>query len=377
MDAPERDPRPDLSAPEEAPGVPEARAEASEDPAPPDDGRAARVDRARAAGFDVLLFLLDRLLPGAAEVGGDAAPGVEAIRFRHDPSLAFSPGEVVRVEEQALPPDPTDFTDRTRLRWEVTTAFLGLTGATSPLPHYLTEEVVQHDPEDRRSRDFLDLFHHRMLSFLARGFLKYDAAAAHLSDCSDPWSRRLLAWIGEDLEGAPGLLPLAERACLLRGAPLLAERALTADGLEALLADALAGTLEGDARIAVEQFVGSWGPIPPGDRTRLGVNASTLGQSVVLGRQVFDPVAGVAAVVGPLDAAGYQRFAVERESTDRLREVMRILTRGAVHCEVVLLLAPEAAPPARVGAAGARLGVDAWLGKQGRAARMRVGAAAS
>lgn len=359
MDAPERDARPDLIAPEE-PGPAGAAA------AP-----AARLERARAHGFVPLLMLLDRLRPGAADVGGEAAPELEAVRFRHDPSLAFSTSDVAAVQERVLPPDPTDFTDRPRSRWDVTTTFLGLTGAVSPLPSFVSEEILQRDADDGRNRDFLDLFHHRVLSFLARGWLKYDPAASHLSDFSDPWSRRLLAWIGEDVQDRGEDPSPSAPWLLLRAGPLLAERALTADGLQALLEDSLGEALEGEARIAVEQFTGSWVPIPEEDRTRLGVSASALGQSTVLGRQVLDPASGVAVVVGPLDRGGYRRFALEREARDRLQRAMATLTRGALRWHLILRLTPEAAPPARLGAAGSRLGVDAWLGKQGGEARLR------
>jgi type VI secretion system protein ImpH len=366
------------------PSAPEAGAD--DGPSAADQERAGRLEVARRRGFSSLLLLLDRLVPGSLEVGGEAAPDAEQVRFRHDPSLAFSSSDVVALAERRLGNDPTAVADGPRRRWEVTTSFLGITGTVSPLPPYIQEEVVQEDPGDQRSRAFLDLFHHRALSFLARGQLKYDPAAAHLSDAADPWSSRLLAWLGVDephaaegragaaAEGAggaePGLSRREARFLPLRAAALLAERALTVDGLEAILNEVMRDALADGARVAVEQFVGVWLPIPEADRTRLGISASALGRSVVLGRQVFDRSSRVAVVVGPLDRRGYERFVVEASARERLRSAITSVSGGDLVYDLVLSLPPGAAPPARLGAAGSRLGVDAWLGRQGEAARL-------
>lgn len=339
-------------------------------PSPLTDAERARIEAARRRGLHPLVVLLERLRPGSAEVGGAASPGEERLRFRHDPSLAFGPSEVVRVDERTLPPDPSDFTAAPQRVLEVVTAFLGVTGTVSPLPQYVAEEVAQEDADAPRQRDFLDLFHHRVLSLLARGLQKHDPAASSRSDQTDSWSVRLLALLGVDVAARA---PDAPAWQLLRAAPLLAERALTAGALEAILTDALAGELGPRARVEVEQFVGTWVEIAAADRTRLGAQASRLGQDVVLGGRVFDRAGKVAIVVGPLDGAGYARFAVSPDAVEKLSTLTRALTGGALAFDVVLALEPDAAPPLRLsGIAGSRLGRDAWLGRQGVPTRLRA-----
>ncbi len=345
---------------------------------------ASRIEAARRQGFLPLLVLLDRLSPGAADVGGEVGAASEQVRFRHDPALSFTPGDVSRVEERMLPPDPMDFTSRSRRRWEIVTTFLGLTGTVSPLPQYVSEEIVQQPPDEQANRDFLDLFHHRALSLLARGLLELDPSATYLCDQGDPWSTRLLALLGVDPatrlgpSGEPPAVPPgvgeeAARWLMLRAAPLLAERAPTAAGLEAILRDALHDELEG-APLAIEQFVGVRVPIAEPDRTRLGVQANTLGRDAVLGHTVLDRTGTVGVVVGPVGRAGYLRFAVERTASRKLRATLELAGRGELSCLVELLLEPEAAPPLRLAAAdGSRLGRDAWLGGQKRAARVPLG----
>src|SRR4051794_11855555 len=89
--------------------------------------------QAERLGFFVLVGLLERLTPGAARVGELGPPADEAIRFRHDATLAFSPRDVSRVQ-WVEPRGAGELFTRPPPVAEVTAAFLGLTGAVSPLP---------------------------------------------------------------------------------------------------------------------------------------------------------------------------------------------------------------------------------------------------
>jgi type VI secretion system protein ImpH len=336
-----------------------------------------RLEAARRHGFAALMLLVERLRAADPDPGGAAAPHEEPVRFRHDPALGFATADVAQVRYVTLPPDPHELARRTVL--EITTTFLGLTGTVSPLPGYVAEdvaqEVAQAQEERPRQREFLDLFHHRILSLFRRAAAAHDPSAGYRTDQSDAWSRRILALAGKDAAG--GELPADVPAWfLLRCAPLLAERQVTAAALEAALEDDLRDAL-GDARVELEQLVGTWVPLAPEDRTRLGVAAAELGRSAVLGARVFDRAGKFRVVIGPLDRAGYGRFADGALAARASRIVCALAGRALEH-EVVLRLAPEAAPPPSLSAAGAfRVGRNAWLGRQGAEARVRVGAEAA
>ncbi len=335
-------------------------------PDAPLDQRARLVEEARRCGFFPLVQLLERLT-GGAPVGTSASPSGDRIRFRHDPALAFSTADVVAVRETALPPEPSDAEGSPRRGFEVTTSFLGLTGGVTPLPLYLAEEVCQEDPDAPLLGAFLDLFHHRLLSFLYRARAKYDVPAGWRSDLSDPWSPRLLALLGIDAsqESAPGA---PARWWLLRLAPLLAEGAVTAHALEAALTDALAPDL-GGARVAVEPFAGTWADISRDDRNRLGQRSCRLGLDLVLGRRVFDVAGRFRVLIGPLSSEGYRRFAAG-EPVGRAEGVIGALVSEPIEHEIVLWLAEDAAPALALGAS--RLGKDSWLGGQRRQMRIRA-----
>jgi len=331
---------------------------------------AAKIDEARRQGFYPLVLLLERLA-GGPPVGSASDPALERVRFRHDPSLTFSTGDVAAVRELSLPPEPGDPEGAPRRGFEVVTTFLGLTGSVSPLPQYLVEEVAQEDPDFPRMRGFLDLFHDRMLALLYRGRARRDFANGWRADAADPWSPRLLSLLGIDTASAEALpaLPVWQ---ILRLAPLLAERTMTAAGLAAAIEDALEEEL-GGARVAVEPFVGAWVPVAPDQLTRLGRQAGRLGQDCLVGQRVLDVAGRFRVRIGPLSSVQYRRFA-GGEPVRRVEELVSALVSEPLEHEIVLWLAEDAAPALQLGVS--RLGKDAWLGGQIREAQIRARSAA-
>lgn len=324
---------------------------------------ALRLEAARRRGAYPLLLLAERLLGRGSALGTDAACHEERIRLRHDPSLAFSTGEVSGLRVRPLALDAQDPPGTPRAALEITTAFLGLSGSISPLPSYLAEEIAQEDEEAPRRRDFLDVFHHRFISLYYRARARSDHPNGYRSDQSDPWSTRILALLGRDAE--PGI----ERWRLLRWAPLLAERNLTPAALAAIIADVLEEDL-GSVGVDIEPLVGAWAEIDPRDRNRLGRACSTLGQDLVLGRRILDRAGKFRIVVGPLSREDLVHAQERKEALRRVAAVVGELCPPSVEVELWLWLTKDAAPHLVLGKA--RLGRDTWLGGQVRETRLRV-----
>jgi type VI secretion system protein ImpH len=313
------------------------------------------LEAARRRGAYPLLVVLERLLGGDAGIGTAATVDEERIQLRHDPKLAFRPGEVSAVRVRDV--------NRDRPVIEITTAFLGLTGAASPLPPYLAEEIAQEDEEAPLRRDFLDLFHHRFVSLFYRARARSDYANGYRSDQSDAWSRRVLALLGRDRP------PRVEAWRVLRWAPILAQRNVTPAAVEAAVADVLAEEL-GEVGVSVEPFVGTWAPIDPDDENRLGRARSTLGRDLLVGRRILDRSSRFRLVVGPLGREMLLRIRGNERLLRRVADAVAELCAATLEFELVLWLTPEAAPHLELGAA--RLGRDSWLGGQVRETRLRV-----
>jgi type VI secretion system protein ImpH len=316
---------------------------------------------ARATRYDffVAVGMLERLTPSAVRVGGDGPYSGESIRFRHDPSLSFSAGEIARIAYVPAPSSIDDtWTDR-RHRYEVTTCFLGVTGGVTPLPMYLAEEILQSPEHHTVERDFLDVFHHRLISLLYRIGVKYDFTREHRNDLSDPWTRRVLALAGFDVDGGyrPRYVPLWR---LVRLAPLFAVAVRSARALEVALADVCGDALDG-ATVRLQQFEGGWSPLDPGQRMALGRDNHALGRSAVLGVRCFHRGGRAVIQLGPL-RENFRRFLVDGDMYPVVCELVALLTTEPIDFELDLVLAEQARPPFLLGTrSGARLGVDSWL----------------
>ena len=308
-------------------------------------------------GFRTLVSLLERLTPDAARVGEAGPVTSETILFRHDPALTFNSSDVTHLDFRAQR-DPRSLDPEEGPLFEVTTSFLGLTGAATPLPHYLAEEVAQEQKESAPQRQFLDLFHHRLLSLLYRALSKYSVAAETHHEGEDAWTHRLLALGGIDTyDGHTRALPASS---ILRLLPLLALRSRTAAGLELALNDVLGPALEG-AEVTVRQFVGEWVDIE--ERLRLGIVSHQLGRSAVLGAKVFDRGGKMTLCIGPLNAATYRRLLPAGDLLPWVAEVVGLFGWDPLSYDLELTLAVGAAPELRIShLPKVALGRDSWLG---------------
>lgn len=322
--------------------------------------------------FVPLVGLLERLTAGAVRVGGDGPPTEEAIRFRHDPALVFSAGDVSHVK---LVPRVSEWgAERHGPRhvFEVVTTFLGLTGASSPLPGYLVEEIAQEDPDRPLKREFLDLFHHRLVSLLYRALSRYllEGEATRAGD--DVWSRRVLALAGLDTyERGPQVgLSVAQ---LLRLAPLLATRARTGRTLELALEDVLRDAL-GEARVTVRQFAGSWVDVETEQRMMLGRINSHLGRSSMLGGRLFDRAGKFIIGISPLDGTTYHRLLPEGDLSPLVREVVTLVVRDPLECAMELGVREDVLGAFQITQKNtARLGRNTYLGgRRGAVPRLRT-----
>lgn len=113
----------------------------------------------------------------------------------------------------------------------MTTTFLGLYGTTSPLPPFYTEDLIAQEEGEEVVRSFLDLFHHRLLSLFYRSWVKYRYHIQFEPSGEDPFSQRMLAFLGlgaKEVAEKTGL-PVSR---LLRYAGLFSQRPRSASALE-------------------------------------------------------------------------------------------------------------------------------------------------
>lgn len=315
--------------------------------------------RASRIPFVVLVGLVERLLPGKARIGGKGPFYAEPVRFRHDPSLIFHTTDVAQAKLVA-PAGTAPYV-------ELTTTFAGLTGSASPMPLFFVEDVARADDETGLQREFLDVFHHRLLGLLYRGLVRLDHPRDFLDSATDESSRRLLL-LGGLLPDHANRLAGLEPAWLLRLAPLLTSYPANAERLRIALSDVLEDVLAG-AEVWVESFAGGFAQIDEAERPRLGVDMQ-LGRNSALGRRVRAPASRIRVSMGPVSSGACARLSPGGDCLGALVATTRLLVADTIDVEVELQ--PIDAPRFRLGTrGGSHLGRNTWLPSRGRPAPVR------
>jgi type VI secretion system protein ImpH len=305
---------------------------------------------ARRFSFYRLVYLLERVYAKSPPVGQLGPASEERIRLRSDTSLIFASCDISALSHHKYP----DGIERVR----VTNAFMGLYGSTSPLPTYYVEQMAQVDYQGgpHPTREFFDIFHHRLLSLVYRTWTKYRFSVVYRKRGTDPFTRRMFCTVGVDgFRDTDGSL---DRFLHLRYAPLLASKSRSARGLQVVLND-----LFGTMGVTIEQFVGHWTLIEKPNRNKLGVMNHQLGESMTIGRYVYDGTGRFTIVLGPLGYDEYLSFLPGGHRRPLMRGVVATFTRGQQDVMLELHVKTDAAPRFQLGAPrSATLKRTAWLG---------------
>ncbi|HTF56504.1 MAG TPA: type VI secretion system baseplate subunit TssG [Planctomycetota bacterium] len=300
--------------------------------------------------FYRIVQLLQILFPNSAPVGTQGPPEREVIRFRSDLSLAFSSSDVQKLTVEE--PNGAELP-----RFELTTAFLGMYGAGSPLPIHFTETLLHQDEDVGITRPFMDLFHHRTVSMLYRVWEKYRHLVRFRFGGIDPLSRLflLLAGLLPDPETPQPRIPAIR---LLAYAGLWTQRTRPATALRGILSDYFPGIT-----VEIEQFAGRWLDIPEEEQCRVGAHRNRLGQDMNIGGRIFDRGASFRVRLDRLGLADYLAFLPPGDKTAELEEIVDRFNTDGLDYEVKLWLRREEIPALKLGGPEGRLGWSTWIGK--------------
>lgn len=322
--------------------------------------------------------LLGRIAPDRVPVGQDGPHAREVARFIQHLSLSFPASSIDELERNYGPrfarPNPIapdqdggDGDDNGKPP-RMVTPFMGLIGPMGALPVVYTEELINL-PARRRGAaiDFLDLFHHRLVSFFYRAWEKYNLPALWEKGTradgpgagNDAFSVHLFDMVGL------GLPPLRNRqafpdASLLFHVGILAQQHRSAVMLERLLRDQFGHP------VTVRSFSGQWLRLEPDQRSRPGRRGvfNALGRDAVAGRKVWDVQSKFRVRIGPLDFRQFRALLPGGTTSDRLMHLVRFYGRAELDFDVQLILEASQVPACRMSrdeATAARLGRYAWL----------------
>lgn len=275
----------------------------------------------------------------------------DVIRFALDESLAFAPATLARCE-----PTPAG-----RVR-KVFQRFMGLLGPNGPLPLHLTEYARDRarDKGDVTFQRFLDVFHHRMLSFFYRAWARVRPTVSF----DKPDSDRFTDYVGS-LFGV-GMPSLRHRDALpdlpkLHFAGLLSCQSKHAEGLLSILRGYFCFPVQ------LEEFVGQWIELPAQSRCLMGSASASLGRTTTVGSHVWDCQQKFRIIIGPLSLEEYQRMLPgaaagegRRESLPAMVAAVRNYIGDQLDWDLQLILKREETPPVKMGEQG-QLGWTSWM----------------
>lgn len=292
----------------------------------------------------------------ARHAAGPGAASMQRVRFGSSLSLSFAPGEIEALEATAPGADGA-----VPEQVSITPAFIGLLGQSGALPLAYTERLAEREVfhRDRSARAFLDIFNERAVALFHAAWLKHRPALQHSPDGRDRLHDLLLALAGMGGDSRRQLLGLGEGPVfdqsIAHHAGLLRQRPLSAAALGRVLGEHFQLPLQ------VEQFVGAWYALPPGQQTRLGRAGRGLGQGAVCGARVYQRDLRLRLSFGPLHRAEFDRLLPGAPGARALSRWLGLLGGIGFEYEVRLRLRAEAVQPARLCGDRGRLGLDAFL----------------
>jgi type VI secretion system protein ImpH len=268
------------------------------------------------------------------------------IRVRPELSLNFPGTDLARIDAKDSEAD----------QYLVTATFFGLYGASSPLPSFYTEDLLQERNEDRSiTRDFLDIFNAPLYSLLFQLWGKYQLAHQIAEEQDARALERLYCLLG--LESTFFRRHLKDPYRLLRYVGLAVQLPRSAQGLCALLSDAL-----GEAHIQVVSCVERMAPIPEDQRLWLGESGTTLGEDSVLGELAQDRMGKFRICIGPCNGDRLHDLLPDSESFGKIMELIRFYLDQPLDWDLEVILKPGEAAGIVLGRERwSRLGWNTWL----------------
>jgi type VI secretion system protein ImpH len=277
---------------------------------------------------------LENANQGKPRLGYGKNPREENVRFGQTPYLHFPPTDIAEIIEGGR----VAGVDATMIVY-----FFGLLGVNGPMPLEFTNYVFRrsHNYFDNTWRRFLDIIHHRFLSFYYRAFSASQQAISFDREDDDPLSDSV-----RSLAGLPPGRGFGERQnrMVLNFARHFSFLIKNRWGLE----DLLRRTFKFD--LDVREFIPASYDIPPENHAILGrEQSSLLGVNLQIGRTCMSITGKFEIHIGPLAFDDYLRFMSSRSGFSLLREAVNLYLDRPLDYSVVFSVLCETIPLAQLG----------------------------
>lgn len=307
----------------------------------------------------------DQAFPNWKPVGEDGPPQRELVQLKVLCARTFPPSEVSSIIRRRT--DGEHGTVEGESPFVMTTTFMGLFGAQGVMPLHYTQTILDRvRRKDYALRDFLDLFHHRILSLFYKAWEKYRFPIAYerARRCTpklgklDLFTETLFSLTGMGTQQTRGRL-LIDDDTFLYYSGHFAHRPRSALGLQQILEDYFA------FEVVVQQYVGHWLYIDPADQSRLGTlgGNNRLGEDTVAGHRMWNCETRFRLRIGPVGYSQYQRLMPSGDQLAEVAQLTRTYVGSSLDFDIQLVLKKSEVPPCILGSdeSPCFLGYNMWL----------------
>lgn len=280
-------------------------------------------------------------------IGYSLTPSKDPIRLGQLPSLQFAPSTIASYEKHSA----DNASDALKV------FFFGVFGPNGPLPLHLTEYARNriHTARDDTFTEFVDLFHHRLLSLFYRAWADKEPTV----QLDRPENDRFRFFIGS-------LAGLAENSQQRRDEISdLTKLSFSAHlGCQTKHANGLIAILNAyfQMPVKIQEFIGEWLEIPQDSLCYLDTDNSTgqLGFTATIGTQSWQCMHKFRIVIGPLNLQQFESFLPNGKRIFALCSLVKNYMGFEFAWDINLVLKREAVPTAQLGKYG-QLGWTSWL----------------
>lgn len=237
----------------------------------------------------------------------------------------------------------------------------GLSGPNGPLPSHLTERIFKQIKEQRdtSTADFLNIFHHRLLSLYYRAWANKEPIVQYDSNEKNSFRTYIGSLAGYGLPALQNRDSLPDYA-KLKFAATFGGKIRHTDGLIKLIESVF------NIKASISEFTGEWMQIPKQHRCALNEShyAKRLGRSSTLGKLSWQCQQKFKVILGPLDLKTYESFLpgpdLGSKKIKQLNDAIRNYVGMEFTWEIIPMLKKNHVPSSKLGQYG-QIGWTCWL----------------
>jgi type VI secretion system protein ImpH len=268
------------------------------------------------------------------------------LRFKSNPSLSFAKSELSKME----------FVEKGNAKYiEITINFLGLFGATSPLPSHYSEMVLDSVDNDEVLKDFLDLFNHHLQKMVYPIWERQRYYIQYQTDLRDHFSKYILSLLGLYSESQEKTTALNLRK-ILPYVGLLSMKQKSAGTLVSILRH----YLEHD-KLEIIQRIPTNIEIPSWQYSTLGENNCNLGENTLIGTHVRTKNSKFQVLLRDISFEGLYEYSLHGGKMGELQELIDLSLSEPLRHELCLEIKKENIESFQL--SKHHLGINCFLGK--------------